>query len=161
MPTFYMLIGLPGSGKSTWRGKHIAANASTPTRVISSDDIIEEWAAANNMNYSEAWSKISQKDVAAKFKANLKDALASGEDVIVDRTNMSPKARKEILKHVPETYEKVAVTFVIPDTELKTRLKARAIATGKTIPDFVVNNMAKAYVPPTKEEFARIVRINS
>ena len=161
MPTLYMLIGLPGSGKSTWREKHIAANPTITTVVASQDDIIEEWAAANGMTYSEAWPKVNQKDVAAKFRTIYKEALNAGHDVIIDRTNMGVKARREILKNVPSNYETVGVTFVIPDTELHARLDARAKATGKVIPKFVLATMAKAYVAPTREEFTRLVRVST
>lgn len=161
MPTLHMLIGLPGSGKSTWRNNYLASNPSLDTVVVSSDDIIEEWAAANNLTYSEAWSKINQKDVAAKFRTQLKEALNLNKNIIVDRTNMGVKARREILKHVPESYETVGVVFVIPDNVLEQRLDARAKATGKVIPKFVINNMAKAYVAPIKGEFTKQIRISS
>lgn len=161
MPEVLVLIGLPGSGKSTWREKFLAGKAPDSVVCVSQDDIIEDWAAANGMTYSQAWSKVNQKDVAAKFRNDYKAALNAGKDIIIDRTNMGAKARKELLKHVPESYHKVAVVFVIPDPELKARLKAREAQTGKAIPEFVINNMAKAYVAPTREEFDEIRRINS
>lgn len=159
MATLYVLIGLPASGKSTWRENYLASNPESDCVICSTDDLIEEYASANGMTYSEAFGKVNFKDLNARFRNRFRQAINAGKDVIVDRTNMSVKSRKEYLKNIPDSYEKVAVVFVVPDPELKRRLAAREAATGKGIPEQVINDMAARYVAPSREEFDRIVRI--
>lgn len=149
MSTIHILIGLPASGKSTWRAKHILANPEAVT--VSTDDMIEEYAAANGLTYSEAFKKVDFKSLNTRFKYAIKAAVEEGRDIIVDRTNMSVKSRAELLK-LAEGYDAHAVVFVVTDAVLEARLKARGIATGKWIPKATIENMAKSYVAPTKEE---------
>ena len=77
----------------------------------------------------------------------------------MDRTNMSIKSRKEFLKNLPASYETVGVVFVVNDIELKRRLDARALATGKSIPEDAIKAMATRYAAPEPGEFTRVVRI--
>ena len=68
MATVYVLIGLPGSGKSTFRDKHIAANPTIEFVTCSTDDLIEEFAAKEGITYDQAFKKINFKDLQAKFR---------------------------------------------------------------------------------------------
>lgn len=156
-PIIYVLIGLPGSGKSTWtRAKMSDGNDYV---VVSSDDIIEQLGAAENMNYSQAFQKFAGQ-ATGMMKQVAKDAFAAGRNVIWDQTNMSKKKRRGILQQVPKNYIKVAVDFDVDDKELFRRLDARAKATGKNIPTDVVLSMAKSYEPPTRDEgFDKIIKM--
>jgi predicted kinase len=160
MATVYILIGLPGCGKSTWREAHLRANSTIETVIISSDDIVEDIAREKGISYDEAHKLVDWKSATSRMRAHFRQALNKGQDVIVDRTNMSRKSRKMFLKDLPETYESVAVLFTVPDTVLKQRLEARAAATGKSIPADVLESMASRYMAPDREEFTRIVRVN-
>lgn len=159
MPSVYILIGLPGSGKSTWCDRHFAANPGVDFVTISSDAMVEEFAAKHGITYDEAHGRLDWKSVNTRMKYQFRAALKDGKDVIVDRTNMSKKARKLFLKDLPEGYERVAVNFQITDQELRRRLDARAAVTGKSIPDDVLKNMSERYVAPDREEFDRIIRV--
>lgn len=150
MPKMYVLCGLPGSGKSTWRTKHLLSNPDAVT--VSTDDMIEEYAAEKGLTYSEAWNKVDMKSFNTRFKYAIKAAVEAGQDIIIDRTNMGVKSRRELMKHVTEDYTVHAVVFVVTDAVLKERLKTRAEKTGKVIPEFVLKNMANNYVAPTREE---------
>lgn len=161
MATVYILIGLPGCGKSTWREAHLRANSANDTVIISSDDIVEDIAREKGITYDEAHKLVDWKSATSRMRAHFRQALNKGQDVIVDRTNMSRKSRKMFLKDLPETYESVAVLFTVPDTVLKQRLAERAERTGKSIPDDVLESMASRYMAPDREEFTRIVRINA
>lgn len=154
MPEILILIGLPGSGKSTYRNK--IRSESKNYLELSTDDMIDEIAQQQGKTYTEVFPSVNMKYLTKRMIESFKEGLEQGRNIIIDRTNMSKKRRKEFLDMVPENYEKVAVVFVIPDNILKQRLKSRADATGKSIPDFVVTNMAKSYESPDKEEFHKI-----
>ena len=148
-PSITILVGLPASGKSTYVKKYLE---SYPDVIIaSSDDVIQEYADANGMNYTEAWN--AYKDDADKiFKENLQNAIDEKKTVIVDRTNLTAKARRRLLANVPKTYNKYAVVFSVPDEELNIRLVRRAEETGKHIPAYALENMRDIYEPPSEEE---------
>jgi predicted kinase len=145
MPTYTMLIGVPGSGKSSWR----QANAGPDSVIISSDDIIEDIAKQRGQTYSEVFSEVI--DYATDLMAeNIKMALANGQDVIHDQTNLRANTRVKKLRGVPDSYKKVAVFFPTPDQEeLTRRLNSRH---GKTIPDNIVKNMCDTIQMPTRAE---------
>lgn len=149
MATIHILVGLPASGKSTWRAQHIKTNPDAVT--VSTDDMIEEYAAEKGLTYTEAFSKVDFKSLNTRFKYAIKEAVSAGKDLIVDRTNMTVKGRRELMR-LAEGYEAHAVVFVVPDDVLKARLKARAESTGKYISPMVINSMAKSYVAPSRDE---------
>lgn len=157
MAEIRILIGLPGCGKSTYRAKLLAQEPDWV--VVSTDDLIDAYAAERGLTYTEAFDKVNQKDLKRQFNAQLKAALADGKRVMVDRTNMTVKGRKALLDLAPAGTLKTAVVWSLTDFEHDRRLQGRAIATGKIIPAYVVRNMARSYVAPTSEEFDRITYI--
>jgi len=147
MPTLYMMIGVPGSGKSTWIAQQ---NFDwNKTMVLSTDAYIDRRAAASGKTYSEVFQD-AIKAATAEMNGNLKHALSKGMDIVWDQTNLTAKARKGKLDQIPETYRKVAVFFTTPDKdEHKRRLDARP---GKTIPPNVLMGMASQLQRPTAAE---------
>lgn len=142
MATLYMLIGVPGAGKSTW-----IKNQSYDAVVLSSDDYIEKVAAKQGLTYNDVF-KDAIPGAAANLKRELKAAIEADQDIIWDQTNLTVKSRREKLKMVPDSYRKVAVFFSIPK-DLRDRLATRP---GKTIPEPVILTMINQLTPPTKEE---------
>jgi predicted kinase len=153
MPTLYMLIGVPGSGKSTWI-KSQNFDPST-TVVASTDNEIERVAAAAGKTYSDVFTD-TIKGATAIVTQNVVDAVRNGKDIVWDQTNTGVKARKQKLDMIPKSYKKVAVVFPTPGAvELGRRLAGRV---GKNIPDHVMRTMISGLQPPTAAEgFDKIV----
>lgn len=149
-PEIIVLIGLPGSGKSTWRAKMLA-KTDKDYIIVSSDDEIERMAKAENITYDEIFKKALGAATHA-LKQKFKDAINNGRNIIWDQTNLSLKKRRGILQQVPANYRKIAVSFEITTDELQKRLDKREKETGKSIPPKVLKGMANSYVPPSKEE---------
>lgn len=156
MPNLYVLVGVPASGKSTWLDEF--AEELNILSVISSDNIIQYIAEEFNMSYDEAFphliafaNEIFHKDLDRYRSSNL--------NVVIDRTNLSPKVRRSILKEFPD-HRKIAVVFPTPeDSEWQKRLNSRE---GKTIPQHVLDSMAKNYSQPTiAEGFDEVVLAES
>ena len=148
-PTITVLVGLPGSGKSTYVQTYLKEHPETV--VVSSDDLIQAYADFHNQTYSWAYP-LYVKEADRLFKAELSKAIADGKNIIVDRTNMTIKSRRRILANVPKNYHKVAAVFSVDEDELKKRLQQRDLATGKHIPDSVINDMRRNYSEPTLDE---------
>lgn len=154
-PTAILLVGPPGSGKSTWRKRHLESVEREPA-IISTDDLIENWGLDHGMNYAEAFGACDLKTIEKTAKDLFAKAVEDAQDVVIDRTNMRGKSRRKWLSNLPKSYRKVAVVFEVPREELDRRLAARAEATGKTIPRKVVNDMLASYEVPTTDEFDEV-----
>lgn len=151
LPLFIMMVGVPGSGKSTdvaFIKEHVLPDAV----VASSDAIIEREAAKLGVNYTEAFNAVNQDSVQKEFWNDIQEALDGNKSLIVDRTNLSEQSRKRFMNMVPDYYMRLAFVYRVDDTELKNRLQARESATGKHIPDNVMENMKKTFKEPTKSE---------
>lgn len=140
-----MLVGVPASGKSTFLKNDNTVDA----EVLSTDNLIEEYAASQGKTYSEVFKEyvgIAEKE----FFNKIKDCVDNKRNFFVDRTNISKKSRRKILALIPDSWTKIAVVFSVPDEqELSKRLSSRP---GKHIPDFVIESMIDSYERPTQEE---------
>lgn len=155
-PKIYVMVGLPGSGKSTWIKNNLNGENFV---LVSSDDIIDKIAAEKGITYSDAF-KSSIGFATGEMKRIFEDAVKQNRDIVCDQTNVSKKKRKGILNKIPNNYKKIAVVFETDDALIAQRLKSRAEETGKHIPDHVVDSMAKSWQAPTKEEgFDEIIKV--
>lgn len=147
MPTLYMLVGVPGSGKSTW-----IANQPfdwNRTVVASTDNYIDRKAKEVNKTYNDVFQQEID-NATNNMKASVADAIENGYDIVWDQTSPSKKSRRFKLHSVPDSYKKVAVFFPTPDEkELMKRLGNRP---GKNIPDHVMKSMIDNLEIPSREE---------
>ena len=154
-----MLIGLPGSGKSTWIRNFLSKENPSNWVIASTDDILEKWGKEKGLNYNQAFQHFNFKDVTAQMNQHIQDAIKNGKNIIFDQTNMTQKSRRSKLQMLPKNYSREAVVFSIPDAELKARLNKREKEEGKKIPPHVIDSMARSYEAPTKAEFEKITYI--
>lgn len=156
-PQAVMLIGLPGSGKSTWIKKFLSGKNPDEWVIASTDDILEKWGKEKGLSYNQAFATFNFREVKGQMMADIQNAIKDQKNIIFDQTNMNKKARREKLALLPKNYVKNAVVFSIPDPELKSRLSKREKETGKSIPAHVIDSMARSYEAPDKGEFDKIV----
>lgn len=155
-PKAYILIGLPGSGKSTWMREIMKTGKFV---VISTDDEIEKFAKESGLTYSQVFDAYI-KTATSNMRGNLKTAISQGSSIIWDQTNMSAKKRKGIIQSLPKSYDKIAVVFQVDRGELENRLAKRAKEEGKFIPKHVIDNMEASFQMPTLDEgFKEIIRV--
>jgi predicted kinase len=159
-PSALFLIGFPGSGKSTWRERRVGG-AIRPPAVISTDELLHAFARTEGLTYREAWKQAPSAKLDSRARALLREAVAAGRDVIVDRTNLRAATRTKYLRLIPPTYERTALVFVTPAQQLRERLRARAEAGGHDVPwGFVLGMMAR-YEAPQPGEFDRVDYVRS
>jgi predicted kinase len=141
----YQLIGVPGSGKSTWIKDQIWTLGLT---VISTDVFVEDYARECGSTYSEVFDDYMPR--AVELMANqVVFAREHGHTVIWDQTSTTVKSRARKFNALPD-YEHIAIVFRTPELSiLKERLASRP---GKEIPWAVVQGMIDNWEEPTKEE---------
>ena len=141
----YMLIGVPGSGKSTWIESQVWPKE---LPIVSTDRFIDEYAAQVGKTYNEVF-----KEYIGTATAMLKDQVATcrgnGTSIVWDQTNTSVKSRKEKLAMLPDYY-KIAVFFKTPEAEEHARRLANR--PGKSIPRNVMGSMIANLEMPTEAE---------
>jgi predicted kinase len=145
MAKCYQLIGVPGSGKSTWA--EFQDWALTCARV-STDKWVEIYAKEVGRTYSEVFDAFMPTAVDLMAK-EVVAAREIGRDIIWDQTSTTVKSRARKFNMLPD-YEHIAVVFNTPEAdELARRLASRP---GKNIPDHVMRSMIKGFEMPDEEE---------
>ncbi len=155
MSRLTVLVGLPGSGKSTSIPKDFKGF------VYSTDRYIEAEAASEGKTYNEGFP-LYIKDATSVMDHSLKFSLEQKYDVIWDQTNMAPKKRRSIVSKFNMSYYKECMCIAPPRSteewgELNRRLASRP---GKNIPDHIVKSMAASYVEPELDEGFDFIRVN-
>ena len=141
----YVLVGVPGSGKSTWiKNQKWTGNCV----IVSTDEFVEDYAKSIGKTYSEVFTDYMPTAVNL-MAAKVVDARDSQKDIIWDQTSTSVLSRRRKFNMLPD-YEHIAVVFTTPDREeLAKRLASRP---GKNIPDSVMKQMISNFEQPTEEE---------
>lgn len=149
-PLYIMMIGIPGSGKSTAVYKITEKFSWSRTwMLLSTDNYIEISAKRLGKTYSDIFQELikeAEEDLNYKRKLAIDDNM----NIIHDQTNLSVKSRKQKLGNIPNFYTKIAMVVATPDDEeLQRRLDSRP---GKIIPPKIIEFMKAGFVYPTYNE---------
>lgn len=142
MSRIKVLVGVPGSGKSTWASNFIE---NRPNWIVLSSDAIREELQTN--------------DVFATLRSQMEEALKCGRDVIVDATNVSRKNRRSYIA-VANKYKAAieAVVFAVPYEECLRRNASR----DRVVPEAAIKRMVARWELPTlKEGFNNVVVVKA
>ena len=153
MPTVYMLIGLPGSGKSTYAEK--LDRVEDPI-IVSTDKIREELFGDEAIQSNE---KYNGNTVFCIAYDRVKIAMLEGKSVIFDATNVKRKDRKYFLDLLrPENF------LALQKTNYKYKFHAVLVATPyekclennlqrrRVVPEEVIKRMMCNFEVPMKFE---------
>ena len=139
MKTLYILVGIPGSGKSTWAKKNVNDN----TVIISSDEIRKELFGFEDQTH--------QDKVFSTMHKRVKDYAMKGYSIIYDATNISRKRRVALAQEMRKHFDKIIpVVFVCPIKELLNRNITRQ---ERHLPEDKLRQMIKTIEIPTIYEY--------
>ena len=145
MPKCYQLVGVSGSGKTTWINNQDWA---LPYAKVSTDKWVEIYAQEVGKTYSEVFTDFMPTAVDLMAK-EVVVAREMGRNIIWDQTSTTVKSRARKFHMLPD-YEHIAVVFKTPEhKELMRRLMSRP---GKEIPEHVIAGMIAGFETPTEEE---------
>lgn len=135
VPTFVMMCGLVGSGKTV--KAHELAEQYDAT-VFSSDSLREE--LFGNIN-----EQSRNQELFTELHKRIKDCLREGKSAIYDATNISYKKRMSFLaelKNIP--CDKICVLMATPYEECLKRNAERE----RKVPEYVIEKMYRSFDPP-------------
>lgn len=136
MSTLYMMVGIPGSGKSTFaktlKGKYVSRDEIRFKLLQNEDDYFAR-----------------EKDVFKKFICEIKEGLIENKDVIVDATHLNESSRNKILSKVCP----VKAIAIVMDTPLDVCLQRNAQRSGRSlVPEDAIRNMHQNMTMPNYDE---------
>jgi predicted kinase len=141
----YQMVGVPGSGKSTWIANQ---DWTQDCVVVSTDDYVERFARRMGKTYSEVFDLVMPRAIRLMMR-RVRWAHERNLDVVWDQTSTTLNSRRRKFSALFD-YDHIAVVFKTPPwPELRRRLASRP---GKTIPRNVVKGMIHNFEQPTEDE---------
>lgn len=135
MSKLYILVGLPGAGKTTYCNTKL----SKCECISPSSTLATLRKCGENASYSDAFHTAC---------LEMNKALSSRRDVVFDATNITKKERTEILAYKPHNTVTVAIYFPAPAEPCINRNRGRRCV----LPEAVVKKMAECLEFPTYDE---------
>ena len=135
----YMMIGLPGSGKS-WEAKEIAERENAV--IVSSDAIRGEL-------YGDESCQDNPRKVFEIVEKRVRKTLSSGRSVIMDATNISGKRRAEWVSQMKMYGAEMIAVYL--DTPISICIERQDFRQRK-VPVDVIRRMQRQFQAPVKKE---------
>ena len=136
MINFYMLVGVPGCGKSTWA---MNCKEKFNFEIISSDSIRQEL-------FGDAAYQGDNQKVFALMQNRAVKFIEQGKNVCYDSTAINRKTRKGILNTLSnfDNVHKIAVVFAVAENWCKHRNMQRS----RQVPEYVIDRMISQFELP-------------
>jgi len=144
-----VLVGPPGSGKSTW-GKKFAQDHNL--NYISTDELRARFGSGeDDQTVSGA--------VFGYVKRIIPQLLSTGKSVLIDATSMSRRDRKDYIKFADAVGAyKIAIAFEVDRNTLIKRNQERGEKGGRNVPVEVIDRFLGKYQrPDSSEGFDKVV----
>lgn len=139
-PTFYMMMGISGSGKSSI-AESIAEGETSETVIHASDDIRVEFGDVNDQTKNDLVFKI--------LHSRVKQDLNSGINVIYDATNLNKRRRIAFLRELKNIPCKKVCVCVVKDYHKCIRDNSNR---ERSVPEDVIKQQLMNWQPPHKHE---------
>lgn len=152
-----VLIGISGSGKSTYVKDHCIEN------ICATDKFVENLGKERGLNYSDTFEMLQMNnqfgEITKLFYNEIEDNIKNGREFIIDRTNLTVESRASLLRQL-RVWGKLhdvnlfieAVVFNPDLSIIMHRLRKREDEEDKKIPDDVIAKQVEVFEVPTNDE---------
>ncbi|XP_077143672.1 heterogeneous nuclear ribonucleoprotein U-like protein 2 isoform X1 [Ranitomeya variabilis] len=149
-----LMIGLPGTGKTTWAQKYSKDNPEKRFHHLSTEALIPQLKTAGpDAPELDQKAKDNLVQLATKCLIRLVPVAARRMgNYIIDQCTVYGSAQRRKM-HCFKGFQRKAVVLVLKDDEWKKRLESRKEKEEEIIPDYVLLEMKANFVIPTKTEF--------
>lgn len=142
MADLVVMMGVPGSGKSTYAKKMLGEND-----IYLSRDIIRYALVKEDEEYFSKENEVLQTFIKAVDKA----LTRAKRYVIADATHLNRGSRDKLLRNLQNQPDHVYVVYI--DVPLEVALERNKERTGRAlVPESAIRNMYKSLSLPTKNE---------
>lgn len=150
--TVWIMVGAPGSGKSTFANTLIEGDANI-VKVCPDDNRRALSGDSNNQSVSP--------QAFAMAKSQVGRALDAGKNVIFDATNMYRKTRKDFINIARSRGAQViAMVCECDKATLLARNAKRGAQGGRNVSEEVIDKMLARYERPDETEFDKVTFIS-
>uniref|UniRef100_A0A8C1IH63 Heterogeneous nuclear ribonucleoprotein U like 1 n=1 Tax=Cyprinus carpio TaxID=7962 RepID=A0A8C1IH63_CYPCA len=149
-----MMVGLPGSGKTTWAIKHAVENPDKKYNILGTNAIMEKMKVMGlrrQRNYAGRWDILIQQATQCLNRL-IQIAARKKRNYILDQTNVYGSAQRRKMRPF-EGFQRKAIVICPTDEDLKERTLKRTDEEGKDVPDHAVLEMKANFVLPEVGEF--------
>ncbi len=151
-----IMVGPPGSGKDTYAIKYIKDRPGGNWTLISSDRKLYEIGCREGLVDKEGRvlyvdvisNPLFYEEAIASAYKEMKQAIAEGKNIILSRTFTTEAERAQVLKLIPQNYEKTAVIMKTPVEMIRERLKT----SPKAVPYGPIADRIRRFEPVNYEE---------
>lgn len=152
--TLYVMVGIPGSGKSYWANKHIR-DMMGKVSYVSRDEVRYSMITEKDEYFSK------EKQVYKEFINRIKNDLNEYDTVIADATHINKASRTKLLRALGESLKDVAVIAVVMKVPLEMALERNNKREGLAcVPVPTIKRMHSTMTIPTIDEGFIAVWIN-
>lgn len=144
MNNLYLMVGAPGSGKSTY-AREFSKNHKSRIKIVSRDAIRFSMVKDGSPYFSK------EKAVFKEFVREINEGLDEG-DIIADATHINEVSRMKLINKVD--LSKCKVSCIVVNTDETTAIKRNHLREGRArVPDSVISENYARFTHPKTDKF--------
>ena len=147
-PKCYVLIGLPGSGKSTW-----CKNNYPNLPIVSRDIIRSELGYTKDPDKKRVLSRAQEEIITNKENELIKQLAREKKDFIIDDTNIKREYRLRLIKLLRELGVYIVAVY------FKTPLNVCIQRRSDQIDPEIMKRLGKAITKPEPQEYDKLIEV--
>jgi len=151
---FICMVGLPACGKTYWALKHMEENSRKNYLLLGTNTVIDQMKVVGlnrKGNYAERWQELISQATPC-FNKLCELAGRTPRHIILDQTNVFPKARARKIADYKSFGERRAIVVLNDDNTLQQRTEKREKEEGKFVPEDAVMGMKQNFAAPQFSE---------
>lgn len=142
MAKLFLLMGCPGSGKSTWAFNHLDEH----TVWVSRDDVRFSMVFENEEYFSK------EKEVFKEFVRRIDNALENEYNVFADATHLNEASRNKLIRSISVPVDEINVVWIKTDLNIALERNENRKGTRAYVPRDVIRKMFYSMTKPSFEE---------